>query len=78
MQEKIKNFLLELFFHSFCLGCQKEGSYLCDDCKATLEISEFNYRLCNNNPQRLPNDNNKCYGNFYHSREHMLPHCLWK
>lgn len=50
---KIKDFLLELFFPSFCFGCNKEGTYLCDDCRATLEISEYNYCLCNN-PLRLP------------------------
>src|SRR3989344_8385151 len=49
----IKNFFLELFFPSFCLGCQKEGAFLCDDCKSTLEISEYDYCLCNKNPQRL-------------------------
>src|SRR3989344_5964752 len=49
----IKNFFLELFFPSFCLGCQKEGAFLCDDCKSNLEISEYDYCLCNKNPQRL-------------------------
>ncbi len=55
--KKTKKFLLELFFPSFCLGCQKEGTYLCDDCKATLDISEHNYCLCNKNPLRLPPNN---------------------
>lgn len=50
---KAKNFVLDLFFPKFCLGCQKEGSYLCEDCKAILEISEFDYCLCNKNPFRL-------------------------
>ena len=49
-----KNFVLELFFPSFCLGCQKEGAYLCEDCKSTLEISEYNYCLCSKDPIRLP------------------------
>lgn len=48
-----KNFLLELFFPSFCLGCQREGLLLCQDCKSTLDISEYNYCLCNKNPLRL-------------------------
>ncbi len=52
---QIRNFLLELFFPSFCLGCQKEGTYLCGDCKSTLEISEYNYCLCSKNPIRLQN-----------------------
>lgn len=37
----IKNFILNLFFPKFCFGCQKEGSYLCQDCKSLLEISGF-------------------------------------
>jgi len=38
---QIKIFFLEIFFPKFCLGCQREGDYLCPDCKATLEISEI-------------------------------------
>ena len=56
MKQKIKDFILELFFPSFCLGCQKEGLLLCDDCKSILEISEYNYCLCNKNPLRLPSE----------------------
>ncbi len=41
MKNKIKEFLLHLFFPSFCLGCKKEGIYLCDDCKMTLGIIVF-------------------------------------
>jgi ComF family protein len=62
--DKLKNFLLDLFFPKFCLGCQKEGLYLCDDCRSLLDISEFNYCLCESHgqPKRLlPNSNNsKC------------------
>lgn len=59
--DKFKNFILELFFPSFCLGCQKEGSLLCQDCKSTLEISEYNYCLCNKNPLRfVGNKSGKC------------------
>ena len=61
VKEKIKNFLLELFFPIFCFGCQKEGTYLCQDCKATLEILEFQYCLCNKNPLRMNLELNK-YG----------------
>jgi ComF family protein len=50
---KFKEFALDLMFPKFCLGCQKEGIYLCDDCRALLEISEYNYCLCNK-PIRLP------------------------
>ncbi len=60
--EKVSNFLTELFFPSFCFGCQKEGTFLCQDCTSTLEISEYNYCLCGKNPLRLPADskNGKC------------------
>ena len=51
---KIKDFLLDLFFPRFCLGCGKEKTYLCEDCKATLGILEEQYCLCNKNPIRLP------------------------
>jgi len=50
----IKKNLLDLFFPKFCLGCKKEGFYLCPDCKETLDISQFNYCLCDKNPLRLP------------------------
>ncbi len=53
---KTKDFLLDLFFPKFCLGCQKEGTYLCDDCRTLLDISEYNYCLCDTKPQRLPPD----------------------
>ena len=64
MKQLIKDFILELFFPSFCLGCKKEGTYLCYDCKSTLEISEYNYCLCNKNPFRLPpqDKNGKPFG----------------
>jgi len=59
---KTKNFLLDLLFPVFCLGCKKEGVYLCDDCKATLDILEFSYCLCDKKPLLLPpgQKNGKC------------------
>lgn len=54
--DKFKDFSLDLLFPRFCLGCQKEGTYLCDDCRALLNILEFNYCLCDKNPIRLPPD----------------------
>ncbi len=42
----IKDFFLNLFFPRFCFGCQKEGSYLCQDCESTLEILEYHFCLC--------------------------------
>ena len=53
--------LKDLLFPKFCLGCQKEGTYLCDDCRSLLDISEFNYCLCSTKPLRLFADNQgKC------------------
>lgn len=43
--KEIKNFLLELFFPSFCFLCKEEGSYLCEDCKELLDISQKNKNL---------------------------------
>ncbi|MCX6720139.1 MAG: ComF family protein [Candidatus Staskawiczbacteria bacterium] len=65
--EKSKEFALDLFFPKFCLGCQKEGSYLCEDCRAVLDIAEHNYCLCETHPMRLlPNSKSgkcpKCSG----------------
>ncbi|HUW71988.1 MAG TPA: ComF family protein [Candidatus Humimicrobiaceae bacterium] len=39
--KKFTGLILELLFPKFCFGCQREGSYLCEDCRSTLEISEF-------------------------------------
>ena len=52
--EKPKGFALDLLFPKFCLGCQKEGTYLCDDCRGLLDISEYNYCLCDK-PIRIAN-----------------------
>jgi ComF family protein len=54
--DKYKEPLLNLFFPKFCLGCKKEGTYLCDDCRALLDISEFDYCLCETHPTRLLSD----------------------
>lgn len=48
----LESFVLEVLFPCFCFGCRKEGSYLCEDCQAVLEISQFRYCLCQK-PQRL-------------------------
>jgi len=40
----IKNFLIETLFPKSCIGCQKEGFWLCEDCIFTLEIQ--NWCLC--------------------------------
>ncbi len=43
---RIKDFFLDIFFPKFCFSCKKEGKYLCEDCKATLEISEIQCPKC--------------------------------
>ena len=48
----IKKALLNTLFPKFCLGCQKEGTYLCQDCQACLDISESYFCLCPQ-PKRL-------------------------
>ncbi len=58
---KIKIFMLDLLFPAFCQNCEKEGSYLCQDCKEILDISEFDYCLCDKNPVRInPGEKGKC------------------
>lgn len=54
----IKDFILDILFPRFCLGCNIEGTYLCDDCKAILDISEHRYCLCDNS--RPNNKGAKC------------------
>lgn len=71
--DNIKNFFLELFFPSFCLGCQKEGFLLCQDCKSILEISEYNYCLCSKNPLRFaPLTRGKPQGKCYRCKDKKL------
>ena len=45
MLKKLKSFLLDLFFPRFYSGCQKEGTYLCLDCKSIFEVSGFHQRF---------------------------------
>ncbi len=56
MGKGIKNYLFDLFFPKQCLGCQKEGSYLCDDCQGCLEISGFHQ-----NPERQRREEKRIY-----------------
>ncbi len=38
-----KQFLLNLFFPPICVNCQKEGSYLCQDCFSLIDFSNQQY-----------------------------------
>ncbi len=48
----IKNFLLSIIFPRFCLCCQKEGKYLCQECFSGLGILKDSFCLCRK-PMRL-------------------------
>jgi len=41
--EKFKNIILDIFFPRFCLGCGKEGDWICPDCLSTINILEYQY-----------------------------------
>ncbi len=43
-KEKAKDFFLDIIFPKFCLGCKREGSFLCDDCLATIDINRAGQR----------------------------------
>ncbi|MBM3250872.1 MAG: ComF family protein [Candidatus Nealsonbacteria bacterium] len=39
------NPIFDILFPKFCVNCQKEGSYLCEDCFSLIDISEKQYHL---------------------------------
>ena len=45
MLKKLVTICLNIFFPKYCFGCQKPGTYLCEDCRACLEISQHQYYL---------------------------------
>ena len=44
----MKRFLFNLLFPKICLGCGREEEYLCQDCKAVLEISGIHQKYKTN------------------------------
>lgn len=56
LKSKITKFTSDLLFPKFCLGCQKEGNFLCEDCRELLDIASYQYCLCENQPIRLSRD----------------------
>ncbi len=39
---------MDILFPRFCLNCQKQGTYLCQDCQALIEVLEYQFCLiCN-------------------------------
>jgi ComF family protein len=39
----IKNLILDILFPKFCVNCDREGTYLCEDCLAVIDVSEYQY-----------------------------------
>ena len=37
-KNKITQFILDVLFPSFCVDCGKEGTFLCDDCRAKIVV----------------------------------------
>ena len=51
---KIAESFFDLIFPKFCIGCKKEGFYICQDCKSRLQINYYVFcHLCKN---RIPAD----------------------
>ncbi len=56
----IKEFFLNILFPIFCVNCQKEGSYLCDDCLSLIDIAQNQYcPFCQ--PPKIVSDGKTCY-----------------
>lgn len=53
MWKKLKNWFLDILFPRFCFNCKEEGSYLCQDCEALLEISGFHQKYSTQNLKDL-------------------------
>lgn len=48
--KNIYNYILNLFFPKKCINCQREGSYLCEDCLSLIELNQITYCACIKNP----------------------------
>ena len=44
--EKIKEVVVDALFPKFCIGCNKEGQYVCEDCKVFLGEASFICPVC--------------------------------
>lgn len=45
---KIKQFVLDLLFPKFCLNCEKQDTYLCQDCIALIDLCQEPFRQTKN------------------------------
>jgi ComF family protein len=59
MLKKLISFCCDIFFPKQCFGCKKNNTYLCEDCKSYLEISQYQYCLCKK-PILLINECHQC------------------
>jgi ComF family protein len=48
----VKNFFIDLLFPKHCISCNREGTFLCQDCFSLIEPNPFQYCLCSK-PQRV-------------------------
>lgn len=53
VSKKFTDLVLEILFPKFCLSCHSEGSYLCQDCRAILEISKSHKQYSGQNLKDL-------------------------
>lgn len=49
---KLTELLFDLIFPKFCIGCKKEGFYICPDCKSRLQINY--YPFCAHCKNKIP------------------------
>ncbi len=54
--------ITNIIFPKTCLGCKKEGKYLCHNCLSVIEIMPYQYCLCEKQQQKIASVfvNGKC------------------
>lgn len=55
MIRKISDYLLDIILPKKCIGCNRTGSFLCEDCYSLVEINPYRYCLCDK-PKILSGD----------------------
>lgn len=58
MIRKISDHLLDIILPKKCIGCNRTGSFLCEDCYSLVEINPYRYCLCDK--PRILSGNIKC------------------
>jgi len=58
MIRKISDYLLDIILPKKCIGCNRTGSFLCEDCYSLVEINPYRYCLCDK--PRILSGNIKC------------------